>query len=55
VRNGAPLRLRAERHLGYKQAKFIKHIEVVADLRHVRGGKGGCWEDVAGYEWYAGI
>jgi DMSO/TMAO reductase YedYZ molybdopterin-dependent catalytic subunit len=55
VRNGAPLRLRAERHLGYKQAKFIKHIEVVADLRSVRGGKGGFWEDVAGYEWYAGI
>jgi len=55
VRNGAPLRLRAERHLGYKQAKFIKHIEVVADLRNVRGGNGGFWEDVAGYEWYAGI
>ena len=55
VRNGAPLRLRAERHLGYKQAKFIKHIEVVTDLRSVRGGKGGYWEDVANYEWYAGI
>jgi DMSO/TMAO reductase YedYZ molybdopterin-dependent catalytic subunit len=49
VRNGAPLRLRAERHLGFK------HIEVVADLRHMRGGNGGFWEDVAGYEWYAGI
>lgn len=55
VRNGAPLRLRAERHLGYKQAKYIKRIEVVADLKAVRGGKGGYWEDVANYEWYAGI
>jgi DMSO/TMAO reductase YedYZ molybdopterin-dependent catalytic subunit len=55
VMNGAPLRLRAERHLGYKQAKFVKRIEAVADLATVRGGKGGYWEDVAGYEWYAGI
>ncbi|MBO9574459.1 MAG: molybdopterin-dependent oxidoreductase [Sphingobium sp.] len=55
VQNGAPLRLRAERHLGYKQAKYIKRIEAVADLKAVRGGKGGYWEDVANYEWYAGI
>ncbi len=55
VRNGAPLRLRAERHLGYKQAKFIKHIEVVDGFEAVRGGKGGFGRDVAGYEWYAGI
>ena len=55
VRNGAPLRLRAERQLGYKQAKFITRIEAVADISAVYGGKGGYWEDVAGYEWYAGI
>jgi len=55
VLNGAPLRLRCERHLGYKQCKYIAHIEVVDDLRKIRGGKGGFWEDVAGYEWYAGI
>jgi DMSO/TMAO reductase YedYZ molybdopterin-dependent catalytic subunit len=55
VLNGAPLRLRAERHLGYKQAKYVRRIEAVADLRGIRGGKGGYWEDVAGYEWYAGI
>ncbi len=55
VRNGAPLRLRAERQLGYKQAKFISRIEAVDDLRAIRGGHGGFWEDVAGYEWYAGI
>ncbi len=55
VRNGAPLRLRAERHLGYKQAKYLTRIEAVADLSGIYGGKGGFWEDVAGYEWYAGI
>jgi len=55
VRNGAPLRLRVERHLGYKHAKYLARIEAVADLAAVRGGKGGFWEDVAGYEWYAGI
>jgi len=55
VRNGAPLRLRVERHLGYKHAKYLSRIEAVADLSNIRGGKGGYWEDVAGYEWYAGI
>ncbi len=55
VRNGAPLRLRAERQLGYKQAKFINRIEAVADINAIYGGKGGYWEDVANYDWYAGI
>ena len=55
VRNGAPLRLRVERHLGYKHAKFLSRIEAVDDLSRIRGGKGGYWEDIAGYEWYAGI
>jgi DMSO/TMAO reductase YedYZ molybdopterin-dependent catalytic subunit len=55
VMNGAPLRLRAERHLGYKQAKYVRRIEAVADLSGIGRGKGGYWEDVAGYEWYAGI
>jgi DMSO/TMAO reductase YedYZ molybdopterin-dependent catalytic subunit len=54
VRNGAPLRLRVERQLGYKQAKYIMRIEAVADLHQIQGGKGGFWED-RGYEWYAGI
>ncbi|MBV1704778.1 MAG: molybdopterin-binding protein [Hyphomicrobiales bacterium] len=54
VANGAPLRLRVERQLGYKQAKYIKRIEVAADFAGVEGGKGGFWED-RGYEWYAGI
>jgi DMSO/TMAO reductase YedYZ molybdopterin-dependent catalytic subunit len=52
--NGAPLRLRVERQLGYKMAKYVMRLEVVDDLSRVRGGKGGYWED-RGYEWYAGI
>lgn len=55
VANGAPLRLRVERQLGYKQAKYLMRIEAVDDLSRIHGGKGGYWEDVAGYQWYAGI
>lgn len=53
-RNGAPLRLRVERQLGYKMAKYIKAIEVVDTLAPFGLGKGGYWED-RGYDWYAGI
>jgi DMSO/TMAO reductase YedYZ molybdopterin-dependent catalytic subunit len=55
VPNGAPLRLRVERQLGYKQAKYVQRIEAVDSLGRVYGGKGGYWEDNADYEWYAGI
>ncbi|MES2272004.1 MAG: molybdopterin-binding protein [Pseudomonadota bacterium] len=55
VANGAPLRLRVERHLGYKHAKYLIGIEAVDNLAGIHGGKGGYWEDVAGYQWYAGI
>ncbi|AJR22847.1 MULTISPECIES: molybdopterin-dependent oxidoreductase [Sphingobium] len=55
VANGAPLRLRVERQLGYKQAKYLMKIEAVASLDGIGGGKGGYWEDRAGYDWYAGI
>jgi DMSO/TMAO reductase YedYZ molybdopterin-dependent catalytic subunit len=54
VAHGAPLRLRIERQLGYKQAKYVDRIEVVDAYSHLNGGKGGFWED-RGYEWYAGI
>jgi DMSO/TMAO reductase YedYZ molybdopterin-dependent catalytic subunit len=54
VTNGAPLRCRVERQLGYKQAKYVRAIELVADFSKIRGGKGGYWED-EGYEWYGGI
>ncbi|HUD93751.1 molybdopterin-binding protein [Sphingobium sp.] len=55
VANGAPLRLRVERQLGYKQAKYLMRIEAVESLSSVGRGKGGYWEDHAGYDWYAGI
>jgi DMSO/TMAO reductase YedYZ molybdopterin-dependent catalytic subunit len=55
VANGAPLRLRVERQLGYKQAKYIERIQAVESLAGVFGGKGGYWEDNVDYEWYAGI
>lgn len=54
VANGAPLRLRVERNLGYKQAKYVLRIEVVESLAGIGEGKGGYWED-QGYAWYAGI
>lgn len=54
VANGAPLRLRIGRQLGYKQAKYIRRIELVASFGHIGNGNGGYWED-NGYEWYAGI
>ncbi len=54
VANGAPLRLRVERQLGYKHAKYLVALELVDSLAPIRGGKGGYWED-NGYEWYAGI
>jgi DMSO/TMAO reductase YedYZ molybdopterin-dependent catalytic subunit len=54
VPHGAPLRLRVERQLGYKQPKYLQSIELVSDFRHIAGGRGGYWED-RGYEWYAGV
>ena len=54
VKHGAPLRLRVERQLGYKHAKYVMRIEAVADFAHIARGRGGFWED-RGYEWYAGI
>jgi DMSO/TMAO reductase YedYZ molybdopterin-dependent catalytic subunit len=53
--HGAPLRIRVERQLGYKQAKFVMRIELAASLAGLYGGKGGHWEDRRGYQWYAGI
>lgn len=55
VAHGAPVRMRVERQLGYKQAKYVTGIEAVASLDGIGGGKGGYWEDVADYDWYAGI
>ncbi|MXO85554.1 molybdopterin-dependent oxidoreductase [Altererythrobacter aurantiacus] len=55
IKNGAPLRMRIERQLGYKHAKYLTAIEAVASLDDIGKGKGGYWEDRSGYHWYAGI
>lgn len=52
--HGAPLRLRVERQLGYKQAKYLSRIELADSFTRYGMGRGGYWED-RGYEWYAGI
>jgi len=62
VAHGAPLRLRVERQLGYKHAKYVIRIEAVESFAAVDAngqavlgrGQGGFWPD-RGYEWYAGI
>ena len=54
VINGAPLRLRVERQLGYKHAKYLMRLELVESFASLGQGKGGYWED-QGYQWYAGI
>ena len=43
--HGAPLRLRNEVQLGFKQVKWIKGIEFVAHFSEVGGGYGGYNED----------
>lgn len=53
--HGAPIRLRVERQLGYKHAKFVMRIEATDSLEKFGQGKGGYWEDFADYAWYAGI
>jgi hypothetical protein len=30
-------------------------VEAVASLASIEGGRGGYWEDVGFYDWYAGI
>lgn len=54
IPNGAPLRLRVPRQLGYKQAKYLRRIDLVDSFKGIAGGRGGYWED-QGYQWYAGI
>lgn len=55
VGHGAPLRLRVERQLGYKHAKYVMRIEAVSVLTGIGRGHGGFWEDTTNYDWYAGI
>jgi len=53
IDNGAPLRLKVPTQLGYKSAKYVNRIELVAALGGDLG-QGGYWEN-EGYEWFAGI
>jgi DMSO/TMAO reductase YedYZ molybdopterin-dependent catalytic subunit len=39
--------------LGYKSAKYVRRIELVASLGGALG-RGGYWED-RDYDWFAGI
>jgi DMSO/TMAO reductase YedYZ molybdopterin-dependent catalytic subunit len=43
--HGAPLRLRNESQLGFKQVKWLKGIDFVADFSEVGGGFGGYNQD----------
>jgi DMSO/TMAO reductase YedYZ molybdopterin-dependent catalytic subunit len=43
--HGAPLRLRNERELGFKQVKWIEAIEFVESFAHLGAGQGGYNED----------
>ncbi|TIW39839.1 MAG: molybdopterin oxidoreductase, partial [Mesorhizobium sp.] len=54
VENGAPLRVRVERQIGYKMPKYLRKIELVDGFATIGGGRGGYWED-NGYDWYGGI
>jgi DMSO/TMAO reductase YedYZ molybdopterin-dependent catalytic subunit len=54
IANGAPLRVRVKRQLGYKMAKYIHTVELVESFAPLGRGRGSYWAD-RGYEWYAGI
>ena len=45
VMHGAPLRLRCENELGFKQVKWIAAIEFVSQFAHLGSGQGGYNED----------
>jgi DMSO/TMAO reductase YedYZ molybdopterin-dependent catalytic subunit len=54
VGHGAPLRLRVETQIGYKNAKYVDRIELVDRLAPIGKGRGGWWEDFDEAVWYAG-
>lgn len=45
VLHDAPLRLRCENELGFRQVKWIEAIEFVSDFAHLGAGQGGYYED----------
>ena len=54
VGHGAPLRLRIELQIGYKNLKHLRSIELVDSLANLGAGRGGLFEEF-GYAWYAGL
>lgn len=55
VEHGAPLRLRCEKKLGYKMAKYLRSIEFVESFEHIGEGRGGYREDYVYFDWEASI
>jgi sulfoxide reductase catalytic subunit YedY len=55
INYGAPIRLRCEKKLGYKMAKYIKSIEFVESFEHIGKGRGGQREDNVFFDWEASI
>ena len=57
IQHGAPIRLRVERHLGYKSLKFLKSIQVVdqPDRISSRMEYYGEQPRLFHFSWYAGI
>jgi DMSO/TMAO reductase YedYZ molybdopterin-dependent catalytic subunit len=51
IYHGAPLRLRCENELGFKQVKWIESIEFVEDYKKLGAGQGGYNEDHEFYSW----
>lgn len=54
VAYGAPVRLRVETQIGYKNAKYIERLELADRLDGFGKGRGGWWEDSDNAVWYAG-
>ena len=54
VAYGAPVRLRVERQLGYKNLKYITRIDLTESLDDVEDGTGAVGAPYD-YSWYAGI
>ncbi len=53
--NGAPLRLRDELELGFKQIKWVQAIEFVESFQGLGSGHGGFNEDYEFFDWRAPI
>ena len=54
VEHGAPVRLRCERQLGYRQLKYLTRVTVLEKPATLEGGHGASWVS-DGFPWYAGI